>query len=330
MDEADEMDEDDEMDESSESGRSDESGEMDESGESGESDASEGDGNDKSDENNDSDGSNESDEPDEDTEIDETFDGHESDDSNDSSEEGDSSEDIETFFVLVGTGQQQSCFEVDHDHIMTKRSKFFRAAMSGSERCTSETRRTDLPQHDAAIFHFYLEVLEEESSVRDLLYPEAAELYEKKMPGERTEADKKQYRTVIETFRQDRYTELVKLYILADYLEDPLTATMVVDEIQLFMGKHVCTPSTKVINLVLDATDEDDGLRLVFADFFVYHIGPRLDPELPKEFFVLVAEGYELMKADQKIVVKKECVEEFGRAVRSDHWDWETPEETSS
>jgi hypothetical protein len=105
---------------------------------------------------------------------------------------------------------------------------------------------------------------------------------------------------------------------------------MVVDEIQLFMGKHVCTPSTKVINLVLDATDEDDGLRLVFADFFVYHTGPRLDPELPKEFFVLVAEGYELMKADQKIVVKKECVEEFGRAVRSDHWDWETPEETSS
>jgi hypothetical protein len=181
---------------------------------------------------------------------------------------------------------------------MTKRSKFFRAARSDSKRFTSETKRTeltqhDLTQHDRLTFHLYLFALEEEDTVPELevLYPEAVELHEKKLPCERTEEEKEQYLAIIEPFRQGRYKELVKLYILADDLEDSITANMVIDEIRKFMSEHACTPSTEVINLILNSTGEDDGLLLVFADFFVYHDSPRLDPELPMEFLFWSLKG---------------------------------------
>jgi hypothetical protein len=152
-------------------------------------------------------------------------------------------------------------------------------------------------------------------------YPKAARWYEEKLPSERTEKQKELYDALLQGYHDDQYLDFVKVYTLAKYLQDSTTANKVIDEIRLYMGKYVYTPSREVIKLVLKSTWEDDGLRLVFADFFVYQNGHRLDPKLPKEFFILVTERYELMKTDQKIVVKKELVERFGLAVQDKHWN---------
>ena len=152
-------------------------------------------------------------------------------------------------------------------------------------------------------------------------YPKAARRYEEKLPSERTEKQKEQYNAVLQAYHDDQYSEFVEVYSLANYLEDPTTANIVIDEIRMYMEKYAYAPSKEVIRLVLNSTEEDDGLRLVFADFFVYQSGHPLDPKLPKEFFIPVTQRYESMKTDQKIVVKKELVERFGLAVRDQHWN---------
>jgi hypothetical protein len=289
---------------------------MDQSGGSGESDTSEDDESDKNDESDESDENEQSKETDEDTESDETFDGHESDESDDSSEDGEGDEgDDETFFVRVGTGPdlEPGFFELEHD-ITTKRSKPFR-----SDRWTSKTNETELP-HDSPMSGSNDNSLDYDQ-MPEQPYPRVALMYEDKWPPQHTERANKLYDFLMQSFHNEQYTDFIKLYILANHLKDPATANMAVDKIRIHMGKYVWTPSTEVINLVLDSTKKDDGLRFVFADFFVYQTGPRLDPELPKEFFVLVTQGYDAIKIYRKLVVERERVEGFGSAVRINQWD---------
>jgi hypothetical protein len=282
------MDDGGDSDELNESRDGDEGNETNQSGESGESDVSEGDENDEGDRNDDSNESDESDESEWSDESDnETFDGHESDESDDTSEDGESDEgDGETFFVRVGTGsdlEPRFC-ELEHD-ITTKRSKPFR-----SHRWTSKTNDNELPDHDPSMFGSDANSLDYDQ-MPGQPYSRVVLLYEKKWPHEHTERANELYDFLMQSFHNEQYTDFVKLYILANHLRDPATANMAVDKIRIHMGKYVWTPSTEVINLVLDSTSKDDGLRFVFADFFVYQNGPRLDPELAKEFFVLVAQG---------------------------------------
>jgi hypothetical protein len=290
------------VDEMDESGDVDEGNEMNESGESGESDASEDDENDDSDESSERIEIEWSDESD-----DESFDGHESDES----DEGDE----ETFFVRVGTGPdlEPGFFELEHD-ITTKRSKPFR-----SDRWTSKTNETELP-HDSPMSGSNDNSLDYDQ-MPEQPYPRVALMYEDKWPPQHTERANKLYDFLMQSFHNEQYTDFVKLYILASHLGDPATANMAVDKIRIHKGKYVRTPSTEVINLVLDSTSKEDGLRFVFADFFVYQTGPRLDPELPKEFFVLVTQGYDAIKIYRKLVVERERVEGFGSAVRINQWD---------
>jgi hypothetical protein len=289
---------------------------MDQSGGSGESDTSEDDESDKNDESDESDENEQSKETDEDTESDETFDGHESDESDDSSEDGEGDEgDDETFFVRVGTGPdlEPGFFELEHD-ITTKRSKPFR-----SDRWTSKTNETELP-HDSPMSGSNDNSLDYDQ-MPEQPYPRVALMYEDKWPPQHTERANKLYDFLMQSFHNEQYTDFIKLYILANHLKDPATANMAVDKIRIHMGKYVWTPSTEVINLVLDSTKKDDGLRFVFAGFFVYQTGSRLDPELPKEFFVLVTQGYDAIKIYRKLVVERERVEGFGSAVRINQWD---------
>lgn len=101
---------------------------------------------------------------------------------------------------------------------------------------------------------------------------------------------------------------------------------MVIDEIRIFIGTFTFpNPSTEVINLAFDSTRENDGLRVVFADFFVYLEGSsNLDPELPQELFILVIERYASLKRDGLMdgeVKMRTLAEEFGFLVGSGHWD---------
>ena len=298
------------LDKISEMGDGDEGEDSDESDETSEMDETpEGDASDEMDET--PNGDTISDFGESDHESDESF---EDDDSDESSEDYEISKGDKTFFVVVGNRKKQWWIEVEHD-IMTKRSKLFQF-----DRSTSKTNQIELPGHDRRTFEMYENVVRYDKMLEEL-YPRAAQLYEKKSLCERTEKQKEQYSAVLQAYHDDQYSDFVEVYSLANYLEDPTTANIVIDGIRMYMEKYAYAPSKKVIRLVLNSTEENDGLRLVFADFFVYQSGHRLDPKLPKEFFILVTQRYESMKTDQKIVVKKELVERFGLAVQDKHWN---------
>lgn len=145
------------------------------------------------------------------------------------------------------------------------------------------------------------------------------------MPGVRlTEEEEQQYLTARKTFRNVRCNELISLYILADRLLDPVTANMTIDTLRVFIKKYDFVPSTEVIERVIDSTKDDDGLRSLFADIFVYHrhdLSRCLDPNLPKEFFILIVERYEWMKENIHIAVEETNLEGFDYDVGMDRWD---------
>lgn len=237
---------------------------------------------------------------DDDSQNDETSEGDESGEESDEASESD-----ESFEVLVGTGSDQKRFELNH-FFMTRRSEFF--CVARSERWTSKSKPTELPEHEPSTFDMYLYVLDNDA-LPERPYPEHDE------PWVRWEEEKEQYYAALQTFRDVRYTELVKLYILASYLLDPATANLTIDQIRKFMVKDQdFVPSTELINFALDSTSKDDGLRAVFAVFFVYY-GGCLDPELQKEFFILVTDRYSRMQDcnHEYVVVKEEPIENFGR-----------------
>ena len=154
-------------------------------------------------------------------------------------------------------------------------------------------------------------------------YPKFArwynEIYEKIWPRKHTEEDTEQYNTITRNFREDRYMELVNLYILADYLMDAVTANRAVDELRDFMRKY--GPSTDVINHVMSSTKNNDGLRVVFADYFVYKGSSSLDHSMPKEFFILHAERYEWMKDFYHIEVSEYNIDDFENGTEMVRWD---------
>jgi hypothetical protein len=208
------------------------------------------------------------------------------------SDEGDEiSEGNETFTVIVGTGVGQQTFEVDHDNL-TRRSKFFRAARS--ERWTSKTKPTELPEHDPTIFDLYLGCLCDNVVLERSRLKVLQKLQKKRDLGlQLTKEELEQENTGWWEFRSARTNELIDLYILADHLLDPVTANMAIDELRIFHVEHSVELSADVINHVVSSTkDNENGLRLLFADIFVYQRGPELDFDFPKEFMILVCNRY--------------------------------------
>jgi hypothetical protein len=203
---------------------------------------------------------------------------------------------LETFEVLVGTAPEQKLFTVHRD-IATKRSGFFRAAKSGR---WTQTKPTDLQEHDPDTFNRYLHCLYRNAVPEHILPPATLdkESFEQYVANVKHSAD-----------RQFEY--LVDLYILADSLIDPITANMAIAKIRRFGRIKGYSPGAKVIDRVFRSTREDDGLRNLLADCHIYNLYVQYDGDFPKDFLFLVLRRFQQAKMDENVTFDEDHVQEL-------------------
>ena len=187
--------------------------------------------------------------------------------------------------MLVGAGARQRRFTVHHE-IITNRSKFFRAARP--ERSTSdESKPVDLQHCDPDIFAYYLHCV----------YRDAVPYFDIFNDG-----DEGNDTYTMEVIREDPdaadqyYEYLMKLYTIADRLQDPITANMVIDEVRRISQK-ACLPQTDALGHAFDHTLPGDKMRKVLADMFIFSGDELLGVSYPAKFLRLVVKRFKLMRA---------------------------------
>jgi hypothetical protein len=204
--------------------------------------------------------------------------------------------------VLVGTAPDQKRFTVHHD-IATKRSGFYRAARS--ERWTPETKPTDLSEHDPETFTTYLHCIYGNAMPEHVHPPIIAD--ERVLDFMQLSADAR--------LRADRQFEhSINLYVLADSLMDPLTANMAIAEIRR-IGKVADefsqTPGANVIARAFRSTREDDGLRNLLVDFYIYNPFAQHNCDFPKAFLLLLSQRFQNAKHGNNVSFDEEHLEEL-------------------
>ena len=190
--------------------------------------------------------------------------------------------------MIVGAGDYQQRFIIHHE-LITKRSKFFRAARS--ETWTSDTSKpADLQHHEPKFFAHYLHCI----------YRDAVPFYDMWFDdGDTVETNAIHTMDVIRTdsFFADQYYEyLVKLYITADSLQDPTTANMVIDETRR-ISQQAAEPKSETLQLAFDHTVPSDNMRNVLADIFIlngHELGDAID--YPPDFLKLIVERFKTMR----------------------------------
>lgn len=108
-----------------------------------------------------------------------------------------------------------------------------------------------------------------------------------------------------------RFEHLIKLYILADSLMDPLTANMAIAEIRSFGLTNGYCPGAKVMDRVFRSTRDGDGLRNLLADCYIYNPYVQFDGDFPKAFLLLVLERFQDAKVSQNVSFDEENIEEL-------------------
>lgn len=93
----------------------------------------------------------------------------------------------------------------------------------------------------------------------------------------------------------------VKLYLLADKLQDLTTANMVIDELVRFVAKTTEVPKQALTSLAYDSTVSSSPLRALLRDYWVYHMPTDGADHLkandfPKDFLQDVATELMLLK----------------------------------
>jgi hypothetical protein len=195
---------------------------------------------------------------------------------------------------------------------MTKSSEFFRAARS--QRWTSKTKPTELPEQDPSIFALYLDCL----YVRTM--PKTPALA--RPTYDATDDDSSDDLTTNEIQIAAHWEKLIALYVLACYLLDPITRNMTIDQIRRYyeVGKYDYSLKEEVINLDLRSTPDGDPLRNLFADFSVYR-GEVTHTDLPKEWCVLLWERSLWLRMDGYLAVKAEKLAWFKRVSGPEGWN---------
>jgi hypothetical protein len=220
--------------------------------------------------------------------------------------------------VLVGAGSNETRFTVHHD-IITKRSAFFRTARS--ERWTNEkTKPADLQAYKPETFEMYLHCLYHDTVTKPTVLYKRVPPPDKKSGPEILKKHREQETIARQVYSDSRLMELVDLYVLADILVDPLTMNISIDEIRRF-SKLFDEPSAKVITHAFRFTSEGDGLRMLFADYFVYGSSKIPSSDLPQGFFRVVGERFLEVKVDGNILVEDTLPSWFQDVSGSDDWD---------
>jgi hypothetical protein len=221
--------------------------------------------------------------------------------------------------VLVGEGSNETRFTVHHG-IITKRSSFFRAARS--ERWTTEkSKPADLQAYEPETFEVYLHCLYHGTVPNPTLSHKRPSPPDMNSSSEVLKKHREQLIIARRIYSDARFKELVDLYVLADILVDPETMNIAIDEIRRFSNRIDDEPSAKVITHAFRSTREGDGLRMLFADYFVFGSSKLSSTNLPKELFHVVGKGFLIAKEEDNITVKDEFPEFFRDVNGSVDWD---------
>jgi hypothetical protein len=111
-------------------------------------------------------------------------------------------------------------------------------------------------------------------------------------------------------FSQTGFESLIKLYLLADKLQDLTTANMVMGEVIQFAAQTNEIPRHAAISLAYDSTTEGNPIRTLLRDYWVYQtpadgISHFKTGNFPKEFLQDV--GAELMLLRPGKAASEDC-----------------------
>lgn len=178
--------------------------------------------------------------------------------------------------MLVGAEPKQQRFTV-HLDVITKRSGFFRAARS-DRWLSDKAKPADLQQYDPDIFVSYLHCIYRDAVPRSNQLGDEAAAKSAVAAMNRNTVSGNEY-----------YRYLAELYVLADGLQDPITANLVIDETRRF-SCIACLPGCPVLEFAFRHTLLGDGLRKVLADIYVFNSLGVSAEHFPREFLMLVIE----------------------------------------
>lgn len=194
----------------------------------------------------------------------------------------------QSFDVLVGPEKKR--FSVYHD-ILTERSGFLKAARSS--RWTEDPQKpTDLTDLDPEVFSHYLQLVYASKFVQpDAAVPKPSE------SGYQTAEEKAA--SAVEA-SHSRLKALVKLYVLADKLEDLTSANLIMDEFLAVHKKATKIVLSSLILRVYKHTPPSSPLRTVVRDIILFETGDDYyegdgSKALPKELL------FDVLREDSRI-----------------------------
>lgn len=222
-----------------------------------------------------------------------------------------------SFVVTVGPQDAQRRFTV-YSNVLTPRSEFLRASREWLK--DNPAKPTEIEDADPDLFSLYLncvyfgaDVVHVAAAKKDAsestrsavatapVIGNGFKLYVD--PLEHSEAEYVEYAQQVEQKRTDatdsnnaRVRTLLKLYLLADRLQDLQTANTVVDELARFCTQAKLAPSAAEIRLAYESTLRSSRLRKYLRDSYVreaviwHNLGLALYlDEFPAEFVLDVA-----------------------------------------
>lgn len=184
--------------------------------------------------------------------------------------------------MLVGTEANQRRFTVYHD-LVTNRSEFFRAARS--ERWTKDpSKPAELKDHEPEIFATYLHCVYFNRIQEQAANDADVEAVKNSPTG--------QQGVVADALFESR----VKLYLLADEMQDRITTNLASDDIIRLAGALALYPSASAITLAYASTLDGSNLRKLLVDLTL-HDNPDLPKgEYPSGFFQDLVEEYNVQR----------------------------------
>lgn len=221
-----------------------------------------------------------------------------------------------TFDVLVGRANHSRQLFMLHTSVFIPRSEFFRAARS-SHWLSDPQKPVDLTDEEPATFSHYmncvyfgigalkaaspeleLEIMDQDHQGSSTQNPEKQEVPDAFTLSERdlnAHMDKAlEENTQLDVQAYGQMDALVKLYLIADKLQDLTTVNIAIDEIVRFSHSTQRNPYHSTIRIAYEATTHGSPLRRLIRDFFVFetmeYLAPRIHAEnLPLDFYRDVA-----------------------------------------
>jgi hypothetical protein len=213
-----------------------------------------------------------------------------------------------------------------HTTVFTERSGFFRTARKPEWLKDNPNKPVELQVVNAELFRTYVNCVYFGSQALQNYADEIKHLSE--VPSDQV---------------TNGFEALLKVYILAETMQDLITANLVIDEFVRFGNIARCAPGPETVLLAYACTTTNSPLRLLMRDYRVYDITPSSPKQLeglPVDFMKdITLEVFRVMRGDRTQTIKAAFSKETGVKVREDKCHYHqhddkhprcVPKETSS